>query len=158
MSAASFLKNLEVAAEFYLFKLELFCYFLSLPVPFLKELLLAWLLEFWATPVLELNIEESFILFSLFFTSNDVEPWFGLTIMTDLLPGLAVSLFLELRCPLESENTWWLSIIQLLCRILLFDSWFKLEFASKEALSWCPLAYIRSDYVFTWVFFSVCRI
>lgn len=73
--------------------------------------------------MLELNIEESFILFSLFFSSED--PWLGFTIITDLLAELTQSLFLEPLCPLLSDMTWWLSIIQLLCRILLLDSWFK---------------------------------
>jgi hypothetical protein len=99
-------------------------------------------------------MEESFIFDSLFL-SREEDMWFGFTIITDLLPGFAVSLFLELLCPFESEITWWLSIIQLLCRILLLDSWFKLEFASNDALSGCPLVSALSDSVLICVFFYV---
>lgn len=155
MSTASFLKNLE-GPLFYLFKLELTCYFLSLSVVFLNEFLLALLtlLAFRLVRSPELKNPEFFILLSLdykvllllylllSFTSREDEPWLGFTIMTDLFAFmlewllelfavtvlLLFSLFLELRWSLLAKapllwllaTTWWLSMIQLLCTILLF--------------------------------------
>lgn len=132
MSVASLRKNLVVAVvAFYLLRLELFCSFLSLPATFLSELRLAWLLpDCPPIPVLalvlvlalELNMEESRSL-SWFLLSSEADPWLGFTMMTDLLEtALACSLFLEFRWPLPSPTTW-LSMIQLLWTIRLFDSW-----------------------------------
>ncbi len=159
ISAASFLKNLVPAPEFSLlslFKLELF-YFLSLPTVFLKELLLALLLSrslwFSLETLLELNMAASLILsiltsLSLSFYrsilfSRDDDPWFGLTIITDLFPPfpLVFSLFFILLCP-EFYPIWWLSIIQLLCNIRLLFYWLLWYIYSFN------FAYILSVFVF----------
>ena len=122
ISAASFLKNFAIPVfEFYLLRLELFCSFLSLPVVFLSELRLGWLLTFWFWAKFELKSDESFNL-SLFLAYKDSDPWFGFTIITDLLVMLGFNLFFELLCP-ECSPIIWLSIIQLLWRILLFSYW-----------------------------------
>lgn len=113
ISCTSFLKNLTEL--FYLFKL-MFWSLGSLPATFRRELLLPWF-----SPLLSilLSLLSLFSLRSRFYwlaprplESRDEDPWFGLTIITDLLlPVLFLQLCLD-------SLTWWFPIIQLLCKYL----------------------------------------